>query len=99
MRGFDPIHTCEFSQGCIYFPFELKSGGELVDSYSNYKQINTNSELFNKIENANYLKDCNYEIEKVKHYCITYFDDKIDVTFYAIKKDNQFRLVIMETPN
>lgn len=83
----------------ILFPFEHKSGGELVDSYNSLKEIKADNELFNKIENANYLKDCNDEIEKVKHYCISYFDDSLDVTFYAVKKDNQFRLVRMETPN
>ncbi|WP_159090605.1 hypothetical protein [Aquimarina aquimarini] len=88
-----------YIENCISFPFEHKSGGELIDSYNNYKEIITGSELFNKIEKANYFKDCNDEIKKVKYYCITYFDDILDVTFYAVKKNNQFRLVRMETPN
>ena len=92
-------NNINYIQNCISFPFEHKSGGELVDSYSSFKQIKANSTLFNKIENANYLEDCNYEIEKVKHYCISYFDDTLDVSFYAIRKNNQFRLVKMETPN
>jgi hypothetical protein len=92
-------NNTDYIESCLSFPFEHKSGGELVDSYNSFKEIKANGELFNKIENANYLKDCNYEIENIKHYCISYFDDTLDVTFYAVKKDNQFRLVRMETPN
>ena len=92
-------NNADYIEGCLSFPFEHKSGGELVDSYNSFKEIKAGSKLFNKIEYANYLKDCNDEIENIKRYCISYFDDTIDVTFYAVKKDNQFRLVRMETPN
>lgn len=92
-------NNTNYIESCLSFPFEHKSGGELVDSYNSFKEIKADGELFNKIENANYLKDCNDEIEGIKHYCISYFDDTLDVTFYAVKKDNQFRLVRMETPN
>lgn len=84
----------------LSFPFEHKSGGELIDSYNSFKEIKAgDGELFNKIEKANYLKDCNDEVENIKRYCISYFDDTVDITFYAVKKDNQFKLISMETPN
>ena len=93
-------NNTEYIDNCLAFPFEHKSGGELVDSYNSFGEIKAdNNELFNKIEDANYLKDCNDEIENIKYYCISYFDDTLDVTFYAVKKDNKFRLIRMETPN
>ena len=93
-------NNTEYIENCLAFPFEHKSGGELVDSYNSFKEIKAdNNELFNKVAKANYLKDCNYEIENIKHYCVSYFDDALDVTFYAVKKDNKFRLIRMETPN
>ena len=92
-------NNTDYIESCLSFPFEHKSGGELVDSYNSFKEITADGKLFNKIEHANYLKDCNSEIGNIKHYCIFYFDDTLDVTFYAVKKDNQFRLVRMETPN
>lgn len=88
-----------YIENSISFPFEHRSGGELVDNYNNYKEIQESSELFNTITNANYVKECDDEINKIKYYCITYFDDVIDITFYAVKKDNQFKLLRMETPN
>ncbi|PKQ61185.1 hypothetical protein BZG01_19750 [Labilibaculum manganireducens] len=83
----------------VLFPFEHRSGGELVDNYNSYKEIQENSELFNTIMNASYVAECDDEINKIKYYCITYFDDEMDITFYAIKKNNQFKLLRMETPN
>lgn len=87
-----------FIKNSISFPFEYKSGGELVDSYNNYQELKENKE-FHTIIKANYTKSCDDEVNKTKHYCITYFDDTIDITFYAIKKENLFQLAKMETPN
>jgi len=92
-------NNSDYIESSLSFPFEHKSGGELVDNYNSYKEIKADSELFNKIEKANYIKYCNFEIENIKHYCMSYFDDKLDVTFYAVKKNNQFKLTSMETPN
>lgn len=90
-------NNIDYIENSILFPFEHKSGGELVDNYNSYNEIKTNRQ-FNIIINARYVKGCNDEINKIKYYCITYFDDIIDITFYAIKKENQFKLVRMETP-
>lgn len=91
-------NNINYLENNIVFPFEYKSGGELVDSYNSYRELNKNGK-FSIILKARYVKKCNEEIRNVKYYCITYFDNIIDVTFYVAKKNNVFKLIKMETPN
>lgn len=89
----------DFIENSILFPFEHKSGGELVDTYDNYQAIKAGSNKFNTIIKAKYSKGCDNEIDEIKYYCINYFDDITDITFYVVKKNDGFKLVRMETPN
>lgn len=91
-------NNINYLENNILFPFEYKSGGELVDSYNNYEELMKNRK-FSIILKARYVKKCDDEIEDVKYYCISYFDKIIDVTFYATKKKDVFKLIRMETPN
>ena len=87
-----------YIKNSISFPFEYKSGGELVNIYNNYEELMANKK-FNLILKAHYIKGCNEKNGNIEYYCLSYFDEAVDITFYAKKENNLFKLIKMETPN